>query len=249
MSNEPFKKSATLSESNTADVLPAEVSAGLMTGGDSLDYDWTDAAERQSSEAADVPPMQVQATDMDTWDLAEAISLETARIARYASSRKSTDGIDRGREGPEPVFDIEIDDGPPTQKMATVPASKENHDAMPGASSDGWHRNRTLASLLVAGAALFLCVIYFLAKPGVASTPPAGEMLAAAPPVVPNSLREAASTCPPSKPSPEAPQQREIQTRTIERAAPQPSRAASPQREASSKSRPVDPLFTENPGY
>ena len=248
MSNEPFKKSATPSENNATDVLPAEVSAGLMIERDPLDYDWTSGAERQSSEADYVPPMQAQETDMDTWDLAEAISLETARIARYASSRKSTVIIDRSREGPEPVFDIEIDDGPPTQKMVTLPGRKEDDGSMPGASSDGWHRTSTLASLLVAGAALFLCAIYFLARPGVASTAPAGEMLTAAPPVVPNSLREVGSTCLPSKASPEAPQ-REIQTRTIERAATEPSRAASPRREVWSKPRPVDPLFTEKPGY
>jgi hypothetical protein len=248
MSNESIKRSAPPLESTTTD-LPAELSAGLMTGHDPLDYEWTGSAEGQPSEADDAPPIEVQATDLDTWDLTEAIRLETARIAQYASSRNSTVIIGGGNTVREPVFDIDADDGPPTQRMATAPASKQDNGSMPGASSDGWNRTSTIASLLVGGASLFLFAIYFLATPGVASTPPAGGVLTAAPPVVPNSLHEAASTGGPCKASPEAPPQGEIPTRTLERAATEPSRAPSPPREVSSKSGSVDPLFVKSPGY
>jgi hypothetical protein len=249
MNNETFKRSAGPPESTATDVLPAEGSAGLMTGRDPLDYDWTRAAERQSSEDDNVPPMQVQATDTDTWDLEEAIRIETARFARYASRNATV-----GREGREPVFDVEWE-GPPTQKRPTAPTNKEDDGSMPDASSepdassDGWHRDSKLVSLLLAGAALFLCATYFLARPGVTSTPSAGGMSTAAPPVVPNSLDDAASTFSPGKASPEAPQQRGIPTRVLERAVTEPSRAASPPKAVSSKSGPVDPLFAVNPGY
>jgi hypothetical protein len=180
---------------------------------------------------------------MDSWALEEAIRIETARIARYATRNATV-----GREVPEPVFDIEWE-GPPTQKRATVPISNEDDGSMPGASSDGWQRDSTIVSFLVAGAALFLCAIYFLARPGVTSAPPAGGVSAAAPPVVPNALDEAAWTLSPGKASPEALQQPGIPTRVLERAATEPSRAASPPKAVSSKSRPADPLFAVNPGY
>jgi hypothetical protein len=246
MSNEQSSnRSATPPERNTPDVLPAELSAGAPTG-DPRDHEWARGTEMPPSEAAYVPPMPIQSKDMDTWDLAEAIGLETARIARYASSRNSTVIIDGGRAGDEPQVDIDMDDeGAPTEKMPVTPVAKQDIGAVRGAPSDSG-RITTLTGLIVAGAGLFLCAIYFLARPGADSALSAQSVLAAAPPIVSKTLHEAASTCPPCKTS-DAPQ-RGIPTCALERAA-APSRAASPLGKVSSKSVSIDPLFTLNPGY
>jgi hypothetical protein len=249
MSNEqPFKRSATPPESTTPDVLPDELSEGPATEDDPRDYEWTRSTEIPPSEAAYVPPMQIQTKDMDTWDLAEAIGLETARVARYASSRNSTVIIDGVRKSDELQVDIDLEDeGAPTEKMP-LGLAKQDVGSVRGAPSDsGRRRIMTLTALIVAGAGLFLCAIYFLARPGDLALP-GQSVLSAAPPIVPKTLHEAASTCPPCKASPDAPQ-RGIPTCALERAAPTQSRAASSLSEASSKSGPIDPLFTENLGY
>jgi len=218
-----------------------------MPAYDPLDDDFPRGIELPSSEAAHVPPRQIQTKDMDTWDLAEAIGIETARIARYASSRNSTVIIDGVRGGDEPQVDIDMnDEGGPTEKMPVEPAAKQDIALVGGARSDNGRRIMTLTALIVAGAGLFICAIYFLARPGADSALSGQSALSAAPPIVPKTLHEAASTCPPCKAS-EAPQ-RGIPTCALERAA-TPSRASSPLSEVSSKPARIDPLFAANPGY
>jgi hypothetical protein len=254
MSNEqPYKRSAAPPESPPPDDLPDEISASLLAEDDPLEPledDWPAGMELPPSEAAYVPPMQVQTKDVDTWDLAEAIGIEAARVARYASSRNSTVIIDGGPEGEEPPIDIEMEDeGAPTEKMALGPAAKQDTGSAPGAPSESRRRVMTLTALIVAGAGLFLCAIYFLTRPGADSALPRQRVLSVTAPIAQKTLQETASTCPPCKASLEASQQRGIPTCALEREATAPSRAASSPREGSSKPGFVDPLFTVNPGY
>jgi hypothetical protein len=262
MSNEPSKKSATQPESAPLDLLPDELSAAPMTGDDPLDYDWMRGAATPPSEAAYLPSMEMQARDMDTGDLAKALGREAVRVARYASSRNSRVIIDKGREGGEMGFEIDVDDGVPidkdedgmpTQRMPAGPATKQDSGSTRGASSDRWHRSSTVIALIVVCAGLFLCVIYFLARPGVASTPTSSSSraLSADPTVVSKPLEESASTCAPCNGLSEAPQQRALPESAVEPAATAVTRAASPPRAVAPKQvrETVDPLFIEKPGY
>lgn len=165
MSDEPFKKPGTRPESPTLDRLKAELSADLKTGEDPLYYDWTRVAEAPPSEAAYVPPMQIQTRSMNTGDLAAVIGREAAEAARHAPSLKHTVVIDDG-ERAEQGFDVDtFDDAVPTEEMQSGPRSDDSF-ALPRRRSIGaQRRTRALICLIVAGAALVTCAIHFLTEP------------------------------------------------------------------------------------
>ena len=168
MSDEPLKKPGTRPESPTLDRLKAELSAGLKKGEDPLYYDWTRVAEAPPSEAAYVPPTQIQTRNMDTGDLAAVIGREAAEAARHAPSPGNTVVIDDGGERAERGFDIDMDDDVVrTEEMSGEPATDDDFRLPYRRSVGSWRRTGVLISLVVAAAAVVLCAVYSLTKPGI----------------------------------------------------------------------------------
>jgi hypothetical protein len=129
MTDERSKKPATRSDSPTLDRLQAELSAGLKAGEDPLYYDWTRVAEAPPSEAAYVPPMQVQTRSMDTGDLAAVIGRTAAEAARHAPPPEHTVVIDEHGAGAEQGLEVgAFGDAIPTVQMHGGPVP---HDELP----------------------------------------------------------------------------------------------------------------------
>jgi hypothetical protein len=104
--------------------LQAELSAGLKAGEDPLYYDWTRVAEAPPSEAAYVPPMQIQTRSMDTRDLAAIIGRDAAVAARHAPSPENTVVIAERAARPTQDFEVDtIGSGFPTEEMHRPPVS------------------------------------------------------------------------------------------------------------------------------
>jgi len=170
MSDEPIKKPGMRPDKPTLDRLQAELSADLKTGEDPLYYDWTRVAEAPPSEAAYVPPMQIQTHFMDTRDLAAVIGPEAAEAARHAPLPGHTVVIDEGNARADQAFEVDtFGDAIPTEKMHGAPIPDGRYAAARRLAAVG-HRGRSGWIWVASAIAVVLgCAAFVLTQRGVDS--------------------------------------------------------------------------------
>jgi hypothetical protein len=259
MSDEPHKKPGARRESPTLDRLQAELSAGLKTGEDPLYYDWTRVVEAPPSEAAYVPPMQVQTHCMDTEDLAAVIGRDAAEAARHAPRSERNVVIDESAPRAEHGFEIDtFDDAMPTEEMPTGPVSDDRvavtrRMGVLQRSRSGW----IWLAVSVAALTIFALLMWTRREPasvvGASRAPTSNAATSPAPPLGPMAPTSTSAvlpskTYPPIVRQPAAvPSRRSLPSGSTPR-----GRATSPSPTTPPKpttNEAVDPLFTENPGY
>jgi hypothetical protein len=220
MSDEPLKKPGARPESPALDRLQAELSADLKTGEDPLYYDWTRAAEAPPSEAAYVPPMQIQTHCMDTGDLAAVIGREAAEAARHA---------------PPPEGKVVIDDHLAVTRRMAVPKRGRS----------GW----LWLAAAVAALTISALLMWNERARESAVTPlaarPSNEVGASPVPQAPTKV-ETRPAPPIVEPPASAPSRRSLPSGSPTRSR-STSPSQTPPKATGKEA--VDPLFTEHPGY